>query len=250
MNILVFDTETTGLEKPYCYNVGYVVVNADNGERLVRRSFVVEQIWHNLALFNTAYYADKRPIYVADMRAKKTTMDKWGYIMGQMRRDIKTYEISDAYAYNSSFDDKVFSFNCEWFHTLNPLDEIAVHDIWATAQHFLVDDNYKQFCEEHELFTETGNYKTSAESMFQYWFKEDFTEEHTALADSEIEATLLLKAVSKGADLKTDYTLLRSIKREMVRPFKVMVNGEVVLETEYTEMWKKKDLSLIKLKTK
>ena len=54
MKICVFDTETTSLEKPYCYNVGYLILDTESRACLVKREFVIEQIWHNLPLFNTA----------------------------------------------------------------------------------------------------------------------------------------------------------------------------------------------------
>ena len=65
MNICVFDTETTSLEKPFCYNIGYLIIDIDTSTTLARRSYVVEQVWHNLPLFETAYYANKRPLYVS-----------------------------------------------------------------------------------------------------------------------------------------------------------------------------------------
>ena len=56
MNILVFDTETIDVEHPFCYNVGYVVVNTKTKEKLLKRDYVVEQVWGNKMLFSTAYY--------------------------------------------------------------------------------------------------------------------------------------------------------------------------------------------------
>ena len=91
MNFVVFDTETTSLDKPFCYNIGYVIMN-DSGMKLVKKDFVVEQIWHNLPLFSTAYYAEKRPIYVKAMKARKTVMDKFGYICREMIRDFEKYD--------------------------------------------------------------------------------------------------------------------------------------------------------------
>ena len=41
MNIMVFDTETVNLNKPFCYNVGYVIYNTDTDETLVKKDFVV-----------------------------------------------------------------------------------------------------------------------------------------------------------------------------------------------------------------
>ena len=69
MRICVFDTETTNLEKPFCYNVGYVIYDTDKHEIICKEEFVIEQIWHNAELFSTSYYAEKRPIYVNRMRA-------------------------------------------------------------------------------------------------------------------------------------------------------------------------------------
>ena len=97
MNILVFDTETTNLEKPFCYNIGYKVVNAETRETLLTRDYVVEQVWHNPMLFTTAYYADKRQLYVNRMRARQVIMEKYGYITQQMIRDFKQYEIEYAF---------------------------------------------------------------------------------------------------------------------------------------------------------
>ena len=44
LNILVFDTETANLEKPFCYNVGYVIYNTDEQKIVLARDYVVEQV--------------------------------------------------------------------------------------------------------------------------------------------------------------------------------------------------------------
>ena len=139
MKICVFDTETTSLDLPYCYNIGYVIIDSDNWEVLARRSYVVEQVWHNLPLFSSAYYANKRPIYVASMKARKTVMDKYGYICQKMIRDFRNFEVELAFAYNSAFDEKVFNFNCDWYKCNNPFDNIPVKDIRGFVHNFIVD---------------------------------------------------------------------------------------------------------------
>ena len=73
--ICIFDTETTSLDNPFCYNIGYIIVDIENDNTLVRRDFVVEQVWHNLPLLESAYYAKKRPLYVNRMRARLATLD-------------------------------------------------------------------------------------------------------------------------------------------------------------------------------
>lgn len=217
MNIMIFDTETTSLDKPFCYNVGYQIIDSATGKTLVAHDYVVEQIWHNLPLFSSAYYADKRPIYIARMRAHQTIMDKFGYICRQMSREIKQFGVEHAYAYNSSFDEKVFSFNCDWYKCSNPFDTVQIHDIRGYVHQFIVNDDYKAFCERQGLFTETGNYSTTAEAVYRYMFDEDFTEEHTALSDAKIETEILLETVKFGACIQYDEKTLRSIERRVER---------------------------------
>ena len=214
MNICVFDTETTSLDRPFCYNIGYVIINTDDWSTICARSYVVEQVWHNMPLFTSAYYADKRPLYVKAMRARTTIMDKFGYICQQMIRDFKNFEVSCAFAYNSFFDEKVFNFNCDWYKCNNPFDNIPIKDIRGFVHHFIIDDDYKKFCEKNNYYTETGNYSTTAETVFRYITgNPDFDEAHTALNDAEIEAAILIYAVGFGADLTQDYKAFRSIER-------------------------------------
>lgn len=216
MNIMIFDTETTSLDKPFCYNIGYQIVDTETDETLIARDFVVEQVWHNLPLFSSAYYADKRPIYVNRMRSRAVIMDKFGYICRQMIRDIKQYEVAHAYAYNSPFDEKVFNFNCDWYKCSNPFDTVQIHDIRGYAHQFIVDEKYLAYCEEHELFTDTGNYSSTAEAVYRYISgKDDFDEEHTALSDSVIETEILFYAMRAGADISVDEKVYRSIERKI-----------------------------------
>lgn len=216
MNIVVFDTETTNLNKPFCYNIGYVICNTDTDEILAEKDFVVEQIWHNMPLFSTAYYENKRPIYVNRMRAKKTKMNKFGYICKEMIKDFNTFNVEYAYAYNSSFDEKVFEYNCDWFKCNNPFDMIPILDIRGNVHNTIAfTQPYKDFCERYNRFTEKGNYSTTAETVYQYITGiTDFEEEHTALADSIIELSILLITVNEyGLEYGKEYKTYSSIPR-------------------------------------
>lgn len=214
---MIFDTETVSLNKPFCYNIGYVIYNTKERKTLIKRDFVVEQIWHNLALFETAYYADKRPIYVNRMKAKKVKMAKYGHIMRAMKADLKNYNVEIAYAYNSSFDEKVFNFNCDWYKVSNPFDTISIIDIRPFCfNNFYKSAEYKLFCEKNENFTDSGNYSTTAESVYQYITKNtEFIEEHTALSDSEIETEILLYCKDKGIDITKSQKCGLSIPRKV-----------------------------------
>lgn len=239
MVVMVFDTETTSLEKPFCYNVGYVLWDSENGEVVKEREYVIEQIWSNLPLFQSAYYANKRSFYVGGMRARKIKLEKWGYVCQQMIRDIKNFDVACAYAYNSPFDEKVFNYNCEWFRTQNPFDTIPIHDIKGLANTFITNTNeYKDFCEEHERFTDSGNYSATAETVYQYINAEyDFEEAHTALNDSEIETDILVHCLNIGAELDKDYQTTKILARYPDTPFVVKVDKEILYEGTYKKKY-------------
>lgn len=246
-NFMVFDTETTSIDKPFCYNIGYVIANEN--ETLVRKSFVVEQIWHNLPLFNTAYYACKRPLYISAMKARKTVLDKFGYICREMARDIKQYNIKFAFAYNSPFDEKVFNFNCDWFKCLNPFDTVIIKDIRAFAHKYIVNEDYMQFCELNEQFTDSGNYSTTAETMFRYIANDiDFIEDHTALSDSIIELEILRKCLRAGASLDESLVAKRSIERKVEKTLHIQTAEKEDFYFDYSMIRINKAKTEIKLK--
>ena len=168
------------------------------------------------------------------MRARKAEKIKWGYAMQEMKRDIKKFNVSSCYAYNSPFDDKVIQFNCDWFHTQNAIETIPIFDIRGYAHHFICNDEYFAFCEQNQRFTDSGNYSTTAETMFQYITQNpDFIEDHTALSDSLIEAQILLKCIAAGASPATEYEVIRTFPRITQTPFKVKVDGQIIYDGEY-----------------
>ena len=249
MNIVIFDTETTSLDKPFCYNIGYVIYDTDADKTLKTSDFVVEQVWHNPMLFTTAYYANKRDIYVGAMRSRKTIMNKFGYICQQMIRDFKAFEVSAAFAFNSSFDEKVFNFNCDWFKCNNPFDNIPIYDIRGYAHHFICDDEYKSWCEEYERFSESGNYSTTAENVYQFVSGNyDFVEDHTALSDSIIEAEILKFSLFKGAEIDGNYKAFKSVPREQKKSFTVKYNNDVILSAEVNSIRYMKTTNTVILK--
>lgn len=248
MNITIFDTETTSIDKPFCYNIGYIVYSTEAQTVLVKREFVCEQVWHNPMLFSTAYYANKRDIYVKRMRGKKIQLEKFGFICQQMIRDFKQFNVACAYAYNGGFDERVFAFNCDWFKCNNPFDTLTIFDIRGNVHNKIAfTDKFKQFCEQNNCFTEKGNYSTTAETLFQFITgNTEFEEEHTALADSEIELQILLETVKMGCDFATAYKTYTSIPRLAEKTLTIELNGQVVNEINYVKRTNRGDKIFLK----
>ena len=249
MKVMVFDTETTNIEKPFCYNIGYLVYDTETDDIVLKREYVVEQVWHNPMLYTTAYYSDKREQYVKQMKARKIIMDKYGYITQQMIRDIKAYEITTAYAYNSPFDTNVFNYNCEWFKTNNPFDNITVKDIRAYVHNFIAKNkDFQDFCEREQEFTESGNYSTTAETLYRFISGNvQFNEEHTALADSEIELEILKACIHKGAKWEEEYKTYQSIVRATPKKLELVVNDQTyTFDYRTKKTYQKKDKIILK----
>lgn len=239
MFALVLDTETTSLDKPFCYDCSWVIMDMDTGTIIDFSNNVIEQVWHNLPLFESAYYKEKRPKYVEMMRKHQAKMDKFGFVMNKLSRDIKKYNITDVYAYNSDFDTKVIDFNCDWYKCNNPLETVAIHDIWGYASQFITcTKDYQNFCERYNRFTDTGNYKGSAEVVYQYMqCNPEFIEEHMGLFDSEIEAHVLWNCVQLGAKWAHDYKVNKILPRIQETPFQIKVNGEEIYNGKYVKKY-------------
>ena len=242
--VIFLDTETTSLDKPFCYDYSWIVMNKRTGELVDIRANVVEQIWHNAPLFESAYYKEKREKYIQMMRRHDAEMDKFGYIMGKLKHDIRQFGVTEVYAYNSDFDDKVTRFNCDWYKCINPLDNIPVFDIWGYASEFITNlPEYKRFCEQHERFTDTGNYKGSAEVVYQFITNNpDFIEEHIGLFDSEIESSILFHCIEQGAQWGKEYKVNKILPRIIPKPFTVKVDNEVIYTGEYLKKYVRSDV--------
>lgn len=227
MNILVFDTETVDVEHAFCYNVGYTIVNIETREKLLKRDYVIEQVWENKMLFSTSYYAEKKQLYINALRGRKASIKHWGHTMQRMIKDIQDYNVEFAYAFNSPFDVRVFDFNSEWFKTSNALDYVQTIDIRGLINQLLFSEEYQAFCEENGFYTESGNYSGNAETLTKFIRQDiDFVEDHTALSDSLIEADIILYMIDKyGVDITKEGKVYATVPRETEREMVIVHNG-------------------------
>lgn len=201
MNTLIFDTETISLNKPFIYNLGYRIID-EEGNVLADRDFVIRQIYDNKPLFATAYYANKRTLYTARMKAKRAQKVSWGEACRLMAKEIKQFDISTAWAYNSDFDEKAFYFNHLFYRNkIRPLDPIEVRDIMDVIDSIVNTAEYREFCKANNFVTKHASPRPRKTAEAVYAFitdNPDYCEEHTALEDSKIEAAILLEARTRG----------------------------------------------------
>ena len=193
---LVLDTETISLDKPFIYDLGYVITN-DKGEIILKKSYVISQVWNNKELFATSYYANKKPLYVERLKSGYSKKVSWGNAIRYLLNDIKKYNIENVYAYNSRFYSRALNFMCAWYKSKVKMN-IEIQDIMEFIQPITNTQEYKDFCETNGYMT---NHKKpqpqkKAETLYRYLKNDnEFIEEHTGLEDSLIELEILMTAL-------------------------------------------------------
>ena len=225
------------IAKPLIYDIGWTITNR-KGELLDTKQFLIAETFAVPQVFNTAYYAEKRPIYLEMLKRGETVIKPWEEVMQIFLADLRTVDAVGAF--NSMFDFKkalpftdlyikqVYGPNYSAWEDIqrescnfilsgkksapNPDfdpntfrfrgENFPLFDLWGLAtSHLLNNVAYKSECINHGLLTASGVYfKTSAESSYQYLCnKYDFVESHTALDDAIIETFILSKVAQRHA---------------------------------------------------
>ena len=233
-----FDGEirkSIAIAKPLIYDLGWKLIDS-KGKVYRRKSYLITEIFSVPSIFNTAYYASKRPLYIDKLKKKEITLTSWEQATADMVADMEGAVAVGAY--NSMFDyKKAIAFTEDYITHLyndnyaeweakqnNRIDYIATHpnrpstkdfdpdhfvfrgktydlfDIWGLSCEQLLDnDDYRKFCVDNNLITNSGKYySTTAESTYKYLTQNTgFIESHTAIEDADIECEILTQIFSK-----------------------------------------------------
>lgn len=229
------ERQKIAIAKPIIYDIGWTIVNR-KGEIIKTCSYLIQETFFVPQVFNTAYYKNKRNLYIDKLQKGEIFTKNWNTVIDEFIADLNSVEL--VCAYNAPFDlkkaipftDKYIAalygtqyqqwedgqrFNCkkilnkeepnsnsEFLEPIFKFYEIEkpICDLWSSACETLLNNrNYKNFCLNNGRLSNSKLYfSTNAESVFQFLEKDnDFTEEHTALADALIESTILTKIAKK-----------------------------------------------------
>jgi hypothetical protein len=203
--ILLVDTEFITLNKPFVYDLSYLIARKVDDKFITLKSVgnVVKQVYQNKMMFETAYYAEKRKLYVSALRGKTYKQNYLGNILRQLKKDIAEYNVSMVLGYNVGADMRSIGFTSDYLKLESPLKNAKVIDLMPIVVNTICDtDDYKNFAKQNNLITEKGYYKMSVESVMKYINNNiEFNEKHLGKSDNENEIDLLNYAISKGASL-------------------------------------------------
>ena len=209
---MVYDTEVCNCPKidgqldvanGQVYDLGIQIVDKD-GYVYDEYSIVNGDVfWGMPEAMREAYFADKRPQYVADILAgKRKVLNTW-QIYKLVRNLCEEYNIKACVAHNARFDVKALNATmryqtksrCRWFFPY----EMPMWDTMKMANDTICKQKrYKEFCEANGYMTNhaTPQPRKTAEVIWRYLTDDvTFEEEHTGLADVEIEAQIFAECI-------------------------------------------------------
>ena len=178
------------------YDIGFTIMDK-KGNIYAERSFCIKEIFDWLDLMQSAYYAEKRPIYYEKMKNKEMEKVTIWEARQRIKKALEYFNISEVYAYNASFDYTTLNntvrylsgSGCRWFLPYGT----QICDIWHIACQVL---GVQKLFQSENIRNDNGNLITSAERMFAYMEQNpDFEESHTGLEDAKIESQILARCL-------------------------------------------------------
>ena len=258
------ERKNIAIAKPLIYDLGWQVIDAQ-GRIYARKNYLISEVFSVPAIFDTAYYASKRCIYLEKLAKGEITLTDWKTASAELVEDMDACVAVGAY--NSMFDykkaipftdlyiSKLYSPDFhDWLNYQNKKlpwlarghknenpngfdetifrfrgKEYPLFDLWGlSCRHILNCDEYKNMCLDNDWQTASGKYfKTSAETAFRFFSETlDFEEAHTAIDDAEIES-ILFAEICKRTKKKFEMGIIYFPFRELgtVEDFILNVRG-------------------------
>ena len=127
------EKQNIAIAKPLVYDIGWVISDR-NGNIIKKENFLVQETFFVPSVFNTAYYKDKRPIYMEMLKNGEISVKCWDEIVEILLTDLRQCDL--ATAYNAAFDFKKAIPFTELY--INKLYSPDFHD-WLDYQNYLID---------------------------------------------------------------------------------------------------------------
>lgn len=211
---MVFDTETCNTPKVdgqldtscgQVYDFGLQIVD-NEGYVYEEMSFVNEDVFFGLPqAMQEAYFADKIPQYLTDIRMGKRKIINTWQMYKVVRELTEKYNIKAFIAHNARFDVRVLNATLR-YQTKSKRRYffpygIPIWDTMTMANDTICkQSNYRRFCLDNGYMTnhKVPQVRKTAEILWRFLTQDnEFVESHTGLEDVQIEAQIFAECVRR-----------------------------------------------------
>lgn len=206
---LTIDTETTnGFDDPIVYDIGGVV-HDKKGNVMESFSFIIYETFYGMKdLMQSAYYADKIPMYQEQIDKGERKVVKFSTAKFYIKELCEKYNIKAIVAYNMRFDYRATTRSQRYitkskYRFFLPYG-IELWDSMKMAKDTICKQwTYKEWCYQNGYLTKNGRVRATAEIVYKYISgNHNFTESHTGLEDCMIEKEIFAKCFAQHKPMR------------------------------------------------
>lgn len=204
-NSLIDENGKLDLSNSLVYDVGWVIINR-KGKVIIRRSYVVAEIFLDKTLMESAYYKEKIPQYWEEIKAGSRILAPFRKIRWQLLSDKKKWNCKAVFAHNAFFDYNALNITLRYltgskYRYFFPYR----YEIWDTLkmsrEAIGKTEKYSKYCINNGYLTnhKTPQNRLTAEILYRYIKNNpNFIESHTGLEDTLIEKDIFTYCLKKG----------------------------------------------------
>lgn len=219
--ILVVDTETANtivsddgkmdMSDVLVYDCGWAVADK-SGNIYETASYINRDIFvYERDIMQSAYYKDKIPQYVEDVREGRRKMADLYEIRAALLDTIERWGVDTVAAYNARFDENALRRTQAWctkskYRYFLPFGAVDWWDIMKMAQDVVCKmPIYKAWCTENGYLQKNGAPRKTAEMVYRFITGNDqFAESHTGLEDVLIETAIMAYCFRQHKAMRKD----------------------------------------------
>ena len=206
---LTIDTETANsLEDPLMYDLGGAI-HDKRGNVEETFSFVIYDIFcADRELFDTAYYAEKRPMYEEQIAAGQRKIVSIFTARRYVADLCKKYNVKAIIAHNARFDysstNKTLRYVTKSASRYFLPYGIPMWDTLKMAQDTICKQpTYIRWCNDNGYCQKNGKVRATAEILYKYISRNnDFEEDHTGLEDVLIEKEIFARCMAQHKKMR------------------------------------------------
>lgn len=206
---LTIDTETANdIDYPMMYDLGGAIHDKHGKVYETFSLIIYETFCADRALFDTAYYAEKRPMYEEQIRRGDRKIVTIFTARKIVRELCKKYNVKAIIAHNASFDYRAVNTTIRYI-TKSETRYFLPYGVpvWDTLK--MAEDtickqkSYIHFCKKNDYLRKNGKPRATAEILYRYMIDDnDFIESHTGLEDVLIEKEIFVRCMRQHKPMR------------------------------------------------